>query len=275
MKHKGFGFTLLEMALFLALTGLLFVGVVVGTQNSIRQQKYNDSVQNYANFWADIYASVANTQNFQKYDSSGPGRTDQAIYGKLIVFGQDYGLNGEPVEGQKIFTYDVIGNATVSGTGTAISVIKDAMERNNNVNFNVVFMDNDKKVYSLGATDSYSLTWGAEVQNVDGSLYTGSILVIRHPRSGVIDTFVNKNVIAVNELFRPGTVANSTNVYNLLKNSLDGFNKDGENVNFCINSEDIGLTLRRRVDVKLLKNARNTSGIEVLSFDNEGNPCSK
>ena len=63
MKHKKNGFTLVEMSLFLAVTGLLFVGIIAGTQNTIRRQRYNDSVQNFVDFWRNIYASVSNTQN--------------------------------------------------------------------------------------------------------------------------------------------------------------------------------------------------------------------
>ena len=73
------GFTLIEVSLFIAITGLLFVTIIVGTQNSIWQQKYNDSTQNFANFLKNIYAEVSNTQGVHG------GMSDKAIYGKLIV----------------------------------------------------------------------------------------------------------------------------------------------------------------------------------------------
>ena len=44
MKKK-LGFTIIEVALFLALTGFLFVAIAVGVQNSIHQQRQNDAVQ--------------------------------------------------------------------------------------------------------------------------------------------------------------------------------------------------------------------------------------
>ena len=86
MKKARRGFTLIEISFFLALTGALFVGIVAGTQNSLWQQKYNDSVQSFTNFLRDAYAQVANPQGI------GDGRSDRAIYGKLIVFGQEYDL---------------------------------------------------------------------------------------------------------------------------------------------------------------------------------------
>ena len=38
------GFTLIEVAIFLAITGALFVSVAVGVQNSVYQQRISDSV---------------------------------------------------------------------------------------------------------------------------------------------------------------------------------------------------------------------------------------
>ena len=53
MKKKGF--TLIEVALFLAITGMLFIGIAAGVQNSIYQQKINDSVQGFAEFLRSVY----------------------------------------------------------------------------------------------------------------------------------------------------------------------------------------------------------------------------
>ena len=272
MKHKKFGFTLLEMAIFLAMTGILFVGIIVGTQGSIRQQKYNDSVQSFVNFWKDIYASVANTQNY----NGGQGRTNQAIYGKLVVFGQKSGLSSSSdFDERMVFTYDVIGDATVSTTGTALEVLYELGSVPKNY-INVVTFENGS-VYSSGAADSYLPTWGAEIQNEDGDLFKGSILVVRHPRSGVINTYKSKdsNVLNVNEMLRCNKEEQVNNFLRdaLFKNKNPLF--EIGDVNFCINSEDIGLDMNRRVDIKLVENARNIAGIEVLSFDNSENACRK
>ena len=272
MKHKRFGFTLLEMAIFLAMTGALFVGIIVGTQGSIRQQKYNDSVQSFVNFWKDIYASVSNTQNY----NGEQGRSDQAIYGKLVVFGQSIGLpSSSDFDQRMVFTYDVIGDATVSGTGTALEVLYNLGSVPKNY-INVISYNG--AAFSSGIAESYLPTWGAEIQDENGELFKGSILVVRHPRSGVINTYKNSSVVKVNEILNNiagGTT--ETKVNNFLRNELfDKYQKplfEIGDVNFCVNSEDIGMNLKRRVDVKLVENARNVAGIEVLSFDNNDNKC--
>ena len=97
MKRNWRGFTLIEVSLFLAITAAVFVAIAVGTQNSIFQQRYNDAVQNFAEFLRTAYSQVSNVQ------SEGTGRTDTAIYGKLVVFGDEDGNN-------KIVSYNVILN---------------------------------------------------------------------------------------------------------------------------------------------------------------------
>ena len=47
MLGKKRGFTMIEVALFLAITGALFAGVTVGVQNSIFQQRYYEC----AGYW--------------------------------------------------------------------------------------------------------------------------------------------------------------------------------------------------------------------------------
>ena len=78
MKRNKNGFTIIEVSLFLAITGLLFLSVTLGVQNSIYQQRYNDSVQGFVNFLRNVYNEVLNVQ------SEGNGRHDKAIYGKMI-----------------------------------------------------------------------------------------------------------------------------------------------------------------------------------------------
>ena len=109
MKRSRHGFTLIEVVLFLGLTAALFAGIVVGTQASIYQQRYNDGVQNFAEFMRSVYSQVSNVQNEQT------GRSQYAIYGKVVTFGVD--ADGR----NKIRSYNLIGDAvemtTTMGNG--------------------------------------------------------------------------------------------------------------------------------------------------------------
>ena len=56
------GFTIIEVMLFLALTGLLLVGILGGLGGNIARQRYNDAVQDLANILRDQYSFVSDTQ---------------------------------------------------------------------------------------------------------------------------------------------------------------------------------------------------------------------
>ncbi len=272
MKHKRFGFTLIEVSLFLAITGLLFVGIAVGTQNSIFQQRFQDSVQNFAEFMRSIYAEVSNPQ------SAGDGRSDMAIYGKLITFGERVGLDGKdiPATEQKFFAYDVVARADMTGTGSVLEMLGQ-VQNPKTENANVVrFIEENgtKKVVAAGIVESYVPRWSAAIEKVgSNTAFTGSVLIVRHPRSGTVNTFVSEDVIQVNETIKNGSIAT---LQNLLVSQLGKFKS--KEVDFCINPYGLNSKNDNRRDVRLVYNARNSSGVEIIDADDlsdTGNRCRK
>ena len=270
MKKARRGFTLIEISFFLALTGALFVGIAVGTQNSLWQQKYNDSVQSFTNFLRDVYAQVANPQGISD------GRSERAIYGKLIVFGQEYDLKGEriPDDEQRFFTYDVIGDANAIGTG---SVIKTFKALNINVVVEEVTGGVITNVSTAGLANSFMPTWGAVIEktNVTPGIdnnYKGSILVVHHPRSGIINTLSSDRIIPVNEAIRNARLnGDYDGTRDLVTSKLEYF-AVGE-INFCVNPYGKAQTGSFRRDIRIVKNARNSSGVEIVDQDSSENHC--
>ena len=291
MKHKGF--TLIEVTLFLALTGLLFVGIILGTQNSLHQQRFLDSVQGYAEFLRGIYSEVSNTQ------SVGEGRSEVAIYGKLISFGQTYDLNGEKIEdaSQRIFVYDVVGKVdSTTSSGRVLEIL-------NGLDANVVvslYLSSDGKslitrlpvqnegrglsmIEPAGVVQTYLPRWNAtiETDNENYVPYTGSILIVRHPRSGTINTLVypgtdgiievNKTVKEANDVIASGGTPNVSTLLTAKLNEEDGFRV--EDVDFCVDTEGIENankptnTPRERRNIRLVANARNASGVEIIDLN--------
>ena len=275
VKHKHFGFTLIEVSLFLAVTGALFVAIIAGTQNAIWQQKYNDSVQNYANFLRNVYAQVSNPQ------SIGEGRTDKAIYGKLITFGQTYNLEGGLVANdnkeQEIFVYDVIGNAEMKGTGSITTLFGNA---DNEVS--LVLVDGNKIDFA-GFYESYTPTWGAVVETAAGCsgvecLYKGSILVVRHPKSGTVNTLVSSNILQVNENMKNArNGAGGGAIEAMLRTAIANGSFETKQVDFCLNPYGAGVQSGLRRDIRLISSARNASGVEVIDLvnDNKVNLCAR
>lgn len=273
MSRFKCGFTLVEVALFLAVTAALFVGVTVGVQNSIFQQRYNDSVQNFVEFLRRVYSGVANVQ------SLGKGMSEQAIYGKLITFGENMDLAGCPVNGSNlpavsgancindknkdvIFVYDVIGKIGEIKSGNTLDALTG-------LNAKVTIADKNEEtgeiisVSPVGVVESYTPRWTAQIEQTGNyDPLTGMLLVVRHPRSGTIYTFFSPDVLQVNEDIREGK-----EVY------IPSSDKwEAEQVDFCINPIGDEETRQRR-DVRIEANARNASAIKIMSSDVGNNAC--
>lgn len=273
MRKRRVGFTLVEVSLFLAVTGLLFLGVTLGVQNSIYQQRYNDVVQGFADFLRNVYDGVLNVQN-----NTGDGRHNLAIYGKLISFGEK-----NENEEQVVYVYDVIGRAVSSdasevGGGPTLTLLK-------NLGADVVFKVKDEtdgkyKYRTVGVVEMYKPSWGARIQSTEGfEDYKGEILVVRDPKSGTVRTFVGDDgPIEVNEKLS-SLVGTSTGEddegASILRDELSAFSPS--EVDFCVNPNGTSES-DRRTDIRLMESAANASGVEIVGLDDEsenGNRCNR
>lgn len=272
-SFKRHGFTLIEVSLFLAISGLLLIGIIAGTQSSISAQRFKDSVQNFAEFLRSVYSEVNNPQN----TGTNMGRSDYAIYGRLISFGQKRTTTGAiiPDYEQRIYVYDVIGQSDSIGTGSVAEALRAA-------NANVIIENKDASgnttsVSFAGNVREYIPTWGAAIDDAgktNGTPYAGSILIVRHPRSGTISTLVSSDVININKIvIDANNSKNFTNAQKMLKDKLNSFGASV--VNFCVNPNGPNLTADVRRNVRLLSNARNASGVELINQDDDNNACLK
>lgn len=274
MKKLKLGFTLIEVALFLVVTGALFIGVTIGVQNSIFQQRNNDAVQNFAEFLKGIYSNTSNVE------SEGDGRSEKAIYGKLMTFGEECNLvdveegnthcNSSDESGKtNIFLYSVIGDiAEIETDGGLLETLRA-------LNANVITRsDGDFK--AVGLVESYVPRWAAEIQNTgDYENYKGALLVVRHPVSGRVYTFVMDNeTIEVNKVIIEANNSKdnfATTDPNPLTSYLVPEKFEIKSANYCVNATGEKES-SIRYDVRVLKNAKNTSGIEIMPLD-KGNLC--
>lgn len=284
MKHKRSGYTLVEIALFVALSGLLFMGIVIGTGNSIASQRFFDSTQNFAEFLRSIYSQVSNPQ------SVGSGNSNYLIYGKLISFGQNtIDLDYEPIpsDEQRVFVYDIIGSADIEGSGSVLELMRQA-------NASVVIPTYDPyssriaSVAPAGLVESYQPKWSASIEKTTKNttdnrqnLYTGTIMIVRHPRSGTINTFVSSEVIQVNELVSKANQSrNQTDFRRAIESLMTILNYStstnaslrakafvSAEVNFCVNPEGVETPSTIRHEVRLVAGAHNASSVEIIDLD--------
>lgn len=244
-KHQSSvlkGFTIIEVTLVLAISMFLFIGLIGGTTVNITRQRYNDSVQNFAEFLRRQYSEVISTENPRDddIDSEAPctatsayqagnaslsslvqtGRSDCAIYGKLITFGED---SDNP---HKVFTYDVVGDdisAEILSSDdssllkyTSSEVPSDIGRALANVSAGVVTLrrtaeDGRCRLTPAGNESEYEFEWNAYAaravdyyrEDIDpNSPITGTLLIVRSPLSGVVTTvYFLETVIPVQELF--------------------------------------------------------------------------
>mgnify|MGYP004417319952 CR=1 FL=1 len=173
------GFTIIEVMLFLSISGVLFIGLMIGVSTNINQQRYRDSVTSLAGLLQQQYSEVSNTRNdrdkgwrceasetIQNVENGqARGTTDCVILGRYI----------RTIEGAaKIETGDVIGaeptTATVSGSDIAALSLYAP------------------KVSSFGQS-AYLPEWDALLRDEDGRPSDFTILVLRSPESGLIRVF--------------------------------------------------------------------------------------
>ena len=207
MKCKK-GFTIIEVAIFLAISGALFAMVMANMSGTVARRRYNDSVSDFVENIKNGYSETINVENYrtQKDDSSYfcsiasgqasketgvndnyPGRTKCAVYGQVITFG----------EGNKpeIHHYTIIGRAVndnidPNGNDDILSALRT-------VGADIVTItQTDEKATQCRASvagnySTYSPQWGAiaEFGNKDRDIYKGAIVIARSPISGTIHTF--------------------------------------------------------------------------------------
>lgn len=262
------GFTIIEVSLFLALSGFLMVGLMVGTNFSISRQRYNDSVNSFGEFLRGIYSDVVNVSNDEPL-SEEPGRTTTAIYGKYISIGE---TDENGVFDGTLHVYDVVGYA-ISSSSASTSRVIDAL-RADNVDINI--FDDSGCTYASACQNkfyrhvTYSIPWDATIEKADGSLFKGGILVVRSPITGGIRTYIYEgSVYNFHSAIEESSA--SENFSNVLSGISSGSAGGERNLDMCIDSPDNDGANRR--NVRLLMRANNSTGVMLMPLDADDNAC--
>ena len=252
MKLARRGFTIVEISIFLAITGLLFVGITAGVQNSIFQQRYTDAVQSFADFLRSTYDEVLNVQSAEDGTS---GTSDSAIYGKVIVFGGD----GQPDGSQVVYTYTAIGDVEEKEKANGCEAWFDVYRLLGCLRTDVAI--------NKGIIGSYTPRWSTRIQKTNSlDRFTGTVIIVRHPDSGRVHTAFSKNAIGIG-----GVDGISLNGLLQLSDDESRFKEDA--IDFCVNPNGDEYS-SSRADVRIEKGASNASGVEVI-MDGDDNECRK
>ena len=132
---------------------------------------------------------------------------------------------------------------------------------------------NSDGVYELvGMMEDYTPRWAAKIEKTDEyEDFVGSLLIVRNAQTGVVQTYYSPVVVPVQNALS-GYTDGVLNVfeYGEDQNYLDTFS--ARTVDFCVNPNGNEPT-NTRMDVRIVKGAHDVSGIETISFDNEGYAC--
>jgi len=225
------GFTIIEVILFIGISGALIVGILMGTGNSINTQRYHDSVYSFRSFLQQQYSDVSNIGNSSLDNVCGTstvprGQSNCVILGKYITTSDSKTFNVKTVIG------------TIPGAHTFTNEF------------------NEIKLYSITTsltanTDSYEMEWGSSISDISGVNSRLSMLVLRSPVTGTTKTFISPTSISDTDV----------DTYLLTTAPL------GTSANNCISSGDI--FTGGRMSVVVNKNATNANGI-VAKGDDSG-----
>ena len=223
------GFTIIEVAIFLAISGALFVMVIANTAARVASRRYFDAVNDLAEELRNAYSATINVENYRRnkedsgyfcsitsaFDKYGnldkdsddtdnyPGRTRCAVYGQVITFGE----NGNT----DVHRYDIIGLAkddniepdAKAGEDMILGALGEALSAHGQpagVEANIVTIRNlDNSAIQCttapaGNYYSYTPQWNAVIENKkNNEVYRGAVMIVRSPITGTIHTYLYSN----------------------------------------------------------------------------------
>lgn len=229
--RNNHGFSIIEVMLFLAISGALTVAVLVGAGTSISQQRYRDSVNSLSNLLQQQYSEVTTVRNDRdtKWTCDGVaglveapaggasrGTTDCAVIGKYLS-----------LDDKKVTIQTVIGKTTALNEGDDIVALGEAN-------------------LSLSAIDrqEYVIEWGAAMQRINKTPTATTVLIVRSPTTGSIRTFIDE---ANGSAQAPALMVTAANL------------QTGTHI--CMESD--GLFTGKRFDIELIANASGPTGVKM------------
>ena len=207
-SNKSDGFTIIEVMLFLAISSLMFVGMLVGFQTAIQNQRYIDSITSFKGFIQSQYAQVFTTVN---------DRADRISCDRDAMLGETTGAPSRGMSECFIIGRYIASNADadqfIAGNvlATQIATTDQDTDRDDLVhNYRFRSFDGieDENLRSYLNTESYTVGWGGKIvkNSGDGSENTPAsnpfkMLIIRSPKTGMLLTFFdNSSTVAQHDL---------------------------------------------------------------------------
>lgn len=233
------GFTIIEVMLFLAITGALTVALLVGSGAAINRQRYRDSVNTFKGLLQEQYGQITNVVNSDaqnkkctKVDTSldfsdanlqPRGTSDCLVIGRFLL-----------IEPKSVTAYNLIGLPPDS----------DPAGDDDSALLRSYTIDHEQP-------ETYQIAWDARiVQPGTNNDATVSVLIVRSPRSGSTLTYT----------------ADGDHLSSMSDMITDDNMKQRD---FCVDPDENFELARRRLAVRVNARAANQSAIEI-PLESEG-----
>jgi type II secretory pathway pseudopilin PulG len=270
------GFTIIEIMLFIAVSGLLLGVTVFGTYNMIFSSRFTDTISSAASFLQTQYEEarsgvrpVGTTANCGDV-SVGAGKSDQVLIGKAIIFGyQD--------SAQLIRSYYVLGDALAFENQNTVSEINDFDSTDVYTRISAI----KPRAVSCGV-QSAELAWNAQFtddgkfvyQDNNGNLISSpppfnALLLLRNPYSADLRMYP-LNIDAFTEV----DVSGDRTISNILPDSPSGLLTGSKSALIIKNGDSISFRSLGVVCIDPGSNSTAVYGARDLPvpIDNNGNP---
>lgn len=239
MQRGRQGFTIIEVMLFLAVSGLIMSVVLSGVTVGINRERYRDAVNSYYDFWQQQYSSTANVINNRSHDNpcvgnhiindghtidAGRGTSDCTVVGRLV--------------------HSVSGGDHVTVAPVYSTVDPDSLPLHTGDTDSQVLQD--ARLISDPTSESHEIGWGTHLVAPGGGAIEFSVLVVRMPTTGRVYTYaLSANDKTPAEIVASGAV----------------------NADFDMCIESAALVASGNLGVRLNANAVNSSSVTFLSED--------
>ncbi len=309
-KGRLKGFTIIETMLFLALTGLMLVGALVGLGTNLSRQRYKDSVQDVVTLIRNQYDYVTRVQIDQRdgddmceivsgsgvadtIKNKGRGRSKCDVYGVALVFGLDD--EGDLDAGSIIQSTSILGKdiKALEDEYRAYYPQKDPREKieamsdlelMKELSFNNV-IESVQKCRPVNLLERKVLNWGSKIEHTaKDTVKKGVVLIIRSPRDGTVHTytydFSMSDTINVPDYGSLKDIdktcmqftAGSFDINTLLGASPAVFTT-ANNFDLCITSDDLTGTYGKRRMIRIAADGHNSSAVALIDEDSGDDIC--
>lgn len=254
MRHqkKHPGFTIIEVMLFLAITGLMLAGVMVAINGTVNRQRYVDAVDSFHNYLQSQYALVASVRNNRPASvacttagiSTGSttdtrGTSDCTIIGRYL---HTTGAGGRNIASLPVYARTDVMNPIIQSPAPAATVA----QRINDLR--LVIAPDDGTLEQ--DRDDYTPAWQTSLYTDSANRSTSgefAMLIIRMPTDGLTRTFTKVGAAG----------RTSADIATVVNNTITS------PLSICV--DPAGLTSSPANGVRVLPNAINANSIQYAT----------